>query len=610
MRERLLALALTVLAFVAGPERAGAAECNLQNVAEIPVTMAGMEAMVNAKINGQDATFFIDTGAFFSVLNPGSAAKFGLKLGPLDPRFRVEGVTGEASMHVTTVKTLTFMDAPFRDVEFLVGEHGIGPADGLIGQNALGGIDAEYDLADGVVRLFLPKGCGGAVLAYWSPSGAGVGEMSISPINGPDRRIMGTATLNGEKIRVLFDSGASRSVLTEEAARRAGVRLDGPDVIQIGSSSALGGRMARAWIAPFQSFEIGGEQVKATKLRVSDIYLRDVDMLLGADFFLSHRIYFARSQNRAYFTYNGGPVFNLEGPRPSAPTPPPPNPQAQANAQAAAALGAGAPAAAPSAALGDSAEAPTDAAGFSRRAAAEMARHAYDAAIADDSQAIALAPTDAAHFYDRALARLLDRQPVVALADLDQALKLKPDYAAALMLRGQLKLARRDVAGAGADFDATLRVDPNAGVAIAHAYLNAARLADADRVASAYIGSHPRNEDLAAALAIRCRARAFSGQGLDEALKDCNDAIHFRPGGGEVYGSRGLVQLRLGKTDAAISDFNEAIRTQARAPWALYGRGIAEARKGMTAQSAADLAAAVAVAPHIADEAKAAGLTP
>ena len=37
-------------------------------------------------------------------------------------------------------------------------------------------------------------------------------------------------------------------------------------------------------------------------------------MLIGADFFLSHRIYVASSQRKLYFTYNGGPVFNLDTP--------------------------------------------------------------------------------------------------------------------------------------------------------------------------------------------------------------------------------------------------------------------------------------------------------
>ena len=198
----------------------------------------------------------------------------------------------------------------------------------------------------------------------------------------------------------------------------------------------------------------------------------------------------------------------------------------------------------------------------------------------------------------------------MAMADLDQALKLKPDYAAALVVRGELKLARKDAVGARADFDAALRADPNAGVAIAQTYLGAGRFADADRTASAYIDAHPHNEDLALALGIRCRARGFSGAGLEQALKDCNDAIHFRPGVPEAYASRGLVLLRLGRTDPAIADFNEAVRILPRAPWALYGRGLAESRKGLKAQSDADFAAAAAIVPHIADQAKAAGLMP
>jgi tetratricopeptide (TPR) repeat protein len=196
------------------------------------------------------------------------------------------------------------------------------------------------------------------------------------------------------------------------------------------------------------------------------------------------------------------------------------------------------------------------------------------------------------------------------MADFDQAVKLKPDYAAALAVRGELKLARKDTAGASADFDAALRADPNAGAGIAQSYLTAGKFADAERVVSAYIASHPRNEDLALALGVRCRTRAFTGEGLEQALKDCDDAIRYRPGVAQAYASRGLVELRLGKNDAAISDFNQTIRLEPRAPWALYGRGVGEARKGEKAQSDADLAAAAAVSPHIADDAKQVGLTP
>ena len=39
--------------------------------------------------------------------------------------------------------------------------------------------------------------------------------------------------------------------------------------------------------------------------------LENADMLLGADFFLSHHVLVSNSQQKIYFTYNGGPVFML-----------------------------------------------------------------------------------------------------------------------------------------------------------------------------------------------------------------------------------------------------------------------------------------------------------
>ena len=377
MRERLFAIALAVLALVVGPGRAEAAGCTLQKIADLTVTMAGLRPVVAAQINGADAKLFIDTGSSFSMLSPAGAAKFGLKLGALDPRIEIRGATGEAQPHITTVQTLTFIGLPFHEVDFLVSEHALGgPVDGLIGQNVLGGPDVEYDFASGVARLFRPKDCGDASLAYWAQSG--LAELPILPMDSQERHVVGAATLNGVKIHVMFDSGATRSVLTVAGARRAGVNIDGPDAIQIGGGSGIGARVVRSWIAPFQSFEIGGEQVKATRIRIADLDLHDVDMLLGDDFFLSHRIYISRSQSRVYFTYNGGPVFNLEHP-PQPASAPSPAPQ----------IAAAAPSAAPAAGAGES-ETPRDAAAFARRAAAEMAREAYDAAIADDSQAIAL----------------------------------------------------------------------------------------------------------------------------------------------------------------------------------------------------------------------------
>ncbi len=112
-------------------------------------------------------------------------------------------------------------------------------------------------------------------------------------------------------MRAYFDTGAAGSVITLAAAKRAGVSVDAPGVVAAGQSFGIGRQSVQTWIAPFASFKIGDEEIRNTKLRIEASLMRDVDMLIGADFFLSHRIYVATSQRKLYFTYNGGPVFNL-----------------------------------------------------------------------------------------------------------------------------------------------------------------------------------------------------------------------------------------------------------------------------------------------------------
>jgi len=110
---------------------------------------------------------------------------------------------------------------------------------------------------------------------------------------------------------VLFDTGAAVSMLTLDAAKRAGIGPDSPGVEAGGRVRGIGRKVANTWIARFASFKIGDEEVDNARLRFGELNLLQDDLLIGADFFLSHRIYVATSQSRLYFTYNGGPVFDL-----------------------------------------------------------------------------------------------------------------------------------------------------------------------------------------------------------------------------------------------------------------------------------------------------------
>jgi tetratricopeptide (TPR) repeat protein/predicted aspartyl protease len=589
MKNTLLASAAIAFALWLSAGQA-LAKCDLVALAELPIEMNGARATTAATINGADARLFIDTGSFFTELTPSGATRLGLRMEPLPPRMRVVGVTGTAETRMTHVRDMRLSNADLGPTDLLVGEHDLGPADGLVGQNVFGSYDMEYDFANGVMRLYQPKGCEQDNLAYWR-GGAAAPTLKIEPLSRYENAIEGEVVINGVRMRAHFDTGAGRTVLTLHAAQRIGISPTSPGVVAIGVSSGTGRKLARAWIAPISSFEIGDERVTDTRLEVADFDLGSEDLLVGADFFLSHRVLVSKTQDKLYFTYNGGPVFTLGD-----------------GARVAVAGVAVTPPATPSI-VGDP-DQPTDAAGFAARAAAALARGGFVKAIADYTRAIELAPDVAEYYRGRGQGELLGRQPLRAADDFNAALKLKPDDAKTLLALGGLKLVNHDVAGARSDFASALAADPSTRLAVANAYGSAGLYKDALDNYDAWIASHPRNEDAAAAYSGRCVMRGISGQDIDKGLADCNQALDLVPGTPAALLGRGLVRLRRGEYDKAIADEDAVIKVQPKAAWALYARGVAKVRKGQAADGQADLAAAAAIAPQLAARAKANGLSP
>jgi predicted aspartyl protease len=304
------------------------AQCQgLDLLAELRVTGPGVRPVVTARVNGIEAQFLVDSGAFFSSMSSATAARLNLKEIPAPLEFVVTGIGGgTAGMSITVVDEFKLAGVPFHHLQFMVGgsEEPNGLA-GWIGQNVLRFADIEYDLHGGVIRLMRPReGCRDASLAYW----AGSQPYSVIELDRPQSDFPPTrsaALVNGARVRVRFDTGADLSMLDLEAARRAGVEPGGAGVAEAGYLHGIGEKPVKSWIAPIASFKLGDEEIRKTRIRIGDLGLPHDDMLIGADFFQSHRVYVANSQHKLYFTYNGGPVFDLkagkEKPAPKEPAP-------------------------------------------------------------------------------------------------------------------------------------------------------------------------------------------------------------------------------------------------------------------------------------------------
>jgi len=593
-------LALTWLA----TPRAPAATCRIERLPDIPVTMQGLLPTVHAQINGVDARFVADSGAFLQFVTPAAVKEFKLRVDNSFQNLNVQGVGGIEHAQVAWAKSFTLAGMTVSDVPFVVAGSGFGGgAVGLLGQNLFRIADVEYDLANGVIRLVRPKDCKDTPLAYWAaPANKTYSVIDIALADAHAPHTKSVAYLNGTKIEVLFDTGSPVSILTLAAARHAGITPTSPGVLEGGSASGIGHRVTTTWIARFPSFKLGDEEIDHAKLRFGDISLLGADMLIGADFFLSHRIYVASGQRKLYFTYNGGPVFDLVAmPAPvgggetgAAPAPPaPPEPKSDIDARL---------------------DRPGDAAGHARRGAASAARRDYDAAIADLTRACELAPTEPDYFYQRGMAHWGKKQPDLALADFDQAILLKPDDTDALLARASLRASRGDApASIAADLDAAdpaLPKEADAHLRLGHLYDDAGQPATAVVQYTKWIDSHPQDDvRMPGALNSRCWARALTGQALELALADCNTALRMRPNTAAFLDSRGLVYLRQKNYDRAIADYDAALHLQPKLPWSLYGRGLARQHKAQMGEAQADIAAATALQPKIAATAARYGIT-
>ncbi len=562
-------LAAALLATGAPTAQAAEERCALQ-LMEMPVKMVGSRAIATVGINGTTVPLIVDTGGFFSMLTDAAAAQFKLSLRPLPYRMEIQGLAGKVDAHLTTVDHLRLLKGDVPDVDFVVGGNDPGEgAMGVMGRNMLTFTDTEYDLAHGMIRFVFTSGdCSKTNMAYW----AGETPVSELPLLHEFREerpsIRANIALNGHKTTALFDTGASTAV-SLRGAHKAGVEDAAmtPDTDVAGA----GRGKVRSWTAAFDRVELDGEAVMHNRLEVTDFDLREADMLIGIDFFLSHRIYVSKKQSRMYFTYNGGPVFALN----------------KRAADVATAASGTAPAASTDTAL--------TADELERRGAASLSRRELASALADLDRACAMEPGNAAFFTTRAQIHAQRHDFDATLADLDTALRLDPAQDAARMQRAWMHAAHDDKDRALEDLaELDRRATPQAQLRVEMAllYNDLGRPAQTITQANLWIAAHKHDIGLAAALNSRCWSRAELNVDLDKALDDCDDAVDADPKNASYLDSRAWIYLRLGKLKKSLADFDRGLAIKPDGAWSLYGRGLVHLGLGDAASAQADLAAA------------------
>lgn len=301
------------------------AECKPNLVAQIPVTVNNNSAFIEgAEINAQAVTTRLDTGAGFSFLWQNEAERLGLRLTKAREAYHIYGAGGEGALWVTVInhfKMGNFVgDQLDMGVIGTLGDDRRAPL--VIGYDFLSHFVTEFDLAHGAIRLFKPEGCQPAQMLYWSTT---YSLANLERLSAGEPQIKLPVLVNGRRIIALLDSGASLSSVERSAATPAGIIKADAQPAQ--DFTGISGRAHESWLGYFATLAVGDEVLKNAKFWVSDIFAPDQEtrtgsrigytpdylpqMLLGCDFFLSHRLLVFPKEAQLLFTYNGGPILQL-----------------------------------------------------------------------------------------------------------------------------------------------------------------------------------------------------------------------------------------------------------------------------------------------------------
>lgn len=296
--------ALLPLAHAAAQE----AKCTYTPIGKLPLRYSGpsLEITTEGTINGSPAELLVDTGAYATVLTRTGTERRGIRLYATGRH--AAGFGGTSPIYAVIVNE--FIVGPVRAGRSnmpVIGSFGDTPTyDGILGAPFLFQTDVEISLATKQLTFFVPEKCGGTYLGYW---GQDVQDIPLRRHNEEDHKNPKFfVRINGKELEAMIDTGAAFSLITADAAKRAGIDLNGPGVTRGTDIGGIGDHSASRWHAKVK-FQIGEETVENADMGVENSGLNMADVILGADFLRAHRVLFAMSQNKLYFSYVGGAPF-------------------------------------------------------------------------------------------------------------------------------------------------------------------------------------------------------------------------------------------------------------------------------------------------------------
>jgi predicted aspartyl protease len=287
---------LVVLGIVATTVSAIAEPCTLRRLASVDASFDGSDHLyIPAQLEGRTTNLMVDTGGAWSLVKSDLVDELKLER-RINHAADFVDASGKKLRHYVRINDFKLGQLAFSGpVDFVVMTGYQGDLDrfgGTIGLNIIARFDVELDNAAKKVNLFHPKHCP-RIGAYWADEYV---ELRLINAGGlPETKV----DIEGEMVRALIDTGASRTFMDIDlAARKFGVTPQSPGVTPGRDLTLPSGKVVKTYDYTFKTLTLSGFRFENV-----EVVLSDTDGLtLGMSELKHLRLYFSFKEELLYAT--------------------------------------------------------------------------------------------------------------------------------------------------------------------------------------------------------------------------------------------------------------------------------------------------------------------
>ena len=270
-----------------------------KRIGEITVATLNNAPIVTLFANGNPVTLLLDTGAARTTLTHEAAKRIGAEVPRIEFPGQLRGVAGTLPAREVELRSFSAGDVtiPWRRV--MVAPVTIlsvfsTPLDGLLGADTLASFDVDLDPPNHRVAFYQRASCPPEWTRHYTAISAGRSR---------NDRLFFPVLVDGHKMAAFVDTGSQSTVISGATARAMGIT---EAMLARDRSVTTHGATRGSVISHLHRFtelRIGDEIIRNPEFLVTDIDIRDANLVLGMDYLGSRRMWLSYQSFRIFLSH-------------------------------------------------------------------------------------------------------------------------------------------------------------------------------------------------------------------------------------------------------------------------------------------------------------------